>query len=72
MCNLQGSLCFYAEDIKYAAYHVYRLGIYRFGDNIFVFGYVLDHLVEGSALYLLPFQIWQGIGFEVEEDAALP
>jgi len=52
-------------------YHIHRLGIYRFGNNVFVFGYILDHLVEGSALYFFPFQIRQWIGFEVEEDAAL-
>lgn len=61
----------HSEVYRNTTYHIHCLGIYRFGNNIFVFRYILDHLVEGSALHLLPFQIRQWIGLEVEEDAAL-
>lgn len=58
--------------LRDAAYHIHCFGINCFGNNVFVFGYILDHLVEGGALHLLPFQIRQGIRLEVEENAALP
>lgn len=58
-------------DQRNEAHHLNRFGINRFGDDAVRVVDVLDHLLKGASLHLLPFQIVQRLG-EVEKDATLP
>lgn len=55
------------------SYHVDDLRIDGLGDDalVVVLGYELEHLVEGAALHLLPFEVGERVDDEVEQDAAL-
>ena len=48
-----------------------HLRIHRLGEHPPVLGDVLHHLLQRRPLHLLPLQVGEGVGDEVEEDAAL-
>ena len=48
-----------------------HLRIDRLSEHPSVLGDILHHLLQGGALHLLPLQVGEGVGDEVEEDAAL-
>ncbi len=52
-------------------HHVHHLRIDGLGDDVPVVSDVLHHLAERRPLHLFPFQVAQGVGDEVEENAAL-
>lgn len=52
--------------------HVDHLWVYGLCDDVPVVGDVLHHLAQRGTFHLLPFQVAQRVGDEVEEDAALP
>lgn len=49
-----------------------HLWVDGFGDDAPVVGDELHHLAQRRPFDLLPFQVTQGVGDEVKEDAALP
>lgn len=52
-------------------HHVHHLWVNGLGDDAAVVGDELHHLAERRPLHLLPFQVTEGVGQEIKENAAL-
>lgn len=53
-------------------YHVHSLRVYGVGDDSSLWRQILNHLMQGSPLHLLPLEVRQWVWNEVEQHATLP